>query len=357
MTVYASKPEINVREKLKELDKTSGIAGEAVLRSETIRDAQNVLGVGRKNILINSQFHVNQRNENVTSGVDVVGVNNKYLIDRWNEYHNGGITRRITVTNGVELPNGMVVNSHKTELISGSANWLHPVQQLRFEKWMYGTTFTVSTWVKTNFSGNRIRVCDTLSCYLLGPEIPADGEWHYVTGTITFPKSGLTESAVTQWHPAFGGVPDGAGSYIEFALMQVEVGEVATPFEFRSYQEDLALCQRYYIRFQAEGTGQRFAVGYGDTGGYANFIFHFPEPMYRNNPTLSHSALSGFTFATGSGVYSGSSSLGIATSPIPHQQIFVSMYWSGGSPWSGTPAGHLRSANGTEYIAFDAEVT
>lgn len=35
MAVKFTKPEINVREKLAELDKPSGIAGEAMLRAET----------------------------------------------------------------------------------------------------------------------------------------------------------------------------------------------------------------------------------------------------------------------------------------------------------------------------------
>ncbi len=61
MTVRITKPEINVREKIAELDKPSGIAGEAMLRAETPQEQQALIGVGRRNILINGGFEVSQR--------------------------------------------------------------------------------------------------------------------------------------------------------------------------------------------------------------------------------------------------------------------------------------------------------
>jgi hypothetical protein len=37
-----------------------------------------------------------------------------------------------------------------------------------------------------------------------------------------------------------------AGAYVEIKNVQLEFGKVATPFEHRSYGEELAVCQRYY---------------------------------------------------------------------------------------------------------------
>ena len=56
MAVKFTKPEINVREKLAELDKPSGIAGEAMLRAETPQEQFNLIGAGRRNLLINGGF-------------------------------------------------------------------------------------------------------------------------------------------------------------------------------------------------------------------------------------------------------------------------------------------------------------
>ena len=61
MAVKFTKPEINVREKLAELDKPSGIAGEAMLRAETPQEQFNLIGAGRKNLIINGANQVNQR--------------------------------------------------------------------------------------------------------------------------------------------------------------------------------------------------------------------------------------------------------------------------------------------------------
>ena len=43
MTVNISKPALNLREKLAELDKPSGIAGEAVLRADTTAEAREAV--------------------------------------------------------------------------------------------------------------------------------------------------------------------------------------------------------------------------------------------------------------------------------------------------------------------------
>ena len=54
MAVKFTKPEINVREKLAELDKPSGSAGEAMLRAETPQEQQALLGVGRRRMNMNA---------------------------------------------------------------------------------------------------------------------------------------------------------------------------------------------------------------------------------------------------------------------------------------------------------------
>ena len=61
MAVKFTKPESNVREKLAELDKPSGIAGEAMLRAETPQEQQALIGVGRRNKVINGSMLIWQR--------------------------------------------------------------------------------------------------------------------------------------------------------------------------------------------------------------------------------------------------------------------------------------------------------
>ena len=61
MAVKFTKPEINVREKLAELDKPSGIAGAAMLRAEIPQEPLNLIGAGRRNLIINGDMQVAQR--------------------------------------------------------------------------------------------------------------------------------------------------------------------------------------------------------------------------------------------------------------------------------------------------------
>ena len=75
----------------------------------------------------------------------------------------------------------------------------------------------------------------------------------------------------------------------EFYLagVQLEVGSQATPFEHRSFGEELALCQRYYQKVVA-GTGgayKRFASGYNSSTTVNEIIVDLPTEM-RSFPSL-----------------------------------------------------------------------
>ena len=78
-------------------------------------------------------------------------------------------------------------------------------------------------------------------------------------------------------------------SYLEIANVQVEVGSVATPFEHRSYGEELALCQRYYQKlggaaYTPLGSGMIFGnIVRGATVEYARTMRAVPSVISINN--------------------------------------------------------------------------
>jgi hypothetical protein len=67
--------------------------------------------------------------------------------------------------------------------------------------------------------------------------------------------------------------------------VQLEVGTVATSFDYRSYGTELALCQRYaYV--QTGSTGDRVGFGYCGTTTLFNLVVPIPVTM-RSTPTLT----------------------------------------------------------------------
>jgi hypothetical protein len=84
--------------------------------------------------------------------------------------------------------------------------------------------------------------------------------------------------------------------------IQLEVGEQATPFEHRSYGDELAKCQRYYFHTYGQGNtvGASFDASYGGmvyfigTGNYgmAPLNTTFPTEM-RSSPTITFYGHSG----------------------------------------------------------------
>ena len=81
---------------------------------------------------------------------------------------------------------------------------------------------------------------------------------------------------------------------LEITGYQVEVGSVATPFEHRSFADELARCQRYYYRQSSEHQYMRYdCSGQCPSANGAQFVFSLPVKM-RAVPTIGYSQLSDF---------------------------------------------------------------
>tara|TARA_R100000388_G_C7229078_1_gene153531 strand:+ start:255 stop:1352 length:1098 start_codon:yes stop_codon:yes gene_type:complete len=79
--------------------------------------------------------------------------------------------------------------------------------------------------------------------------------------------------------------------------LQLEVGSVATEFEHRSFGEELALCQRYFIRYPSLADGSvnlYYALGMIHSSTTAFYHVNLPVPM-RTQPDLSISGADDFT--------------------------------------------------------------
>ena len=277
-----------------------------------------------RNRIINGDMRITQR------GTSFTGVNNTtvYGIDRWNfyMYNSGGTAGTLTMTRQtltasdtpyqlglyysarITAPNGW---SGATG--TGITTFAHPFEGYTCADLQWGTSFgqpvTMSFWCRTNVSGrpnvniNLVNSGAVASyCNLFQAGDP--GVWSYVTLTIQPPPNGSTPTSTTNglwWNLSLGSYassPTGtagtwggttnqqaigtspifatAGNYIEFTGVQLEKGTVATPFEFRPYATELALCQRYY---QVIGQNQSSQIYYAAGMAYTTSAAYLSIPL------------------------------------------------------------------------------
>lgn len=192
------------------------------------QDQLNVLGSGQlaglRNKIINGNFGINQRSY-VSGAATTAG---QYTLDRWKVTGTGGVTFSTTANKTtVTIPSGQTLQ----QVIEG----------LNLESGTY-----VLSWEGT--AQGRI-----------------DGGSYGVSGAVTASLTG------------------GTNATIEFntgtvALVMLEKGSVATPFEHRPYGMELALCQRYYYR-AIPGLAGYYGVGYATSSSGTRVKVSFPVPM------------------------------------------------------------------------------
>jgi len=278
MTVKITKPKINVREELNDLKKPTGIAGEAMLRAETPQEQFNLISAGRKNLIINGDMKIAQRGTSFTSY-------SGYTIDRYKGF--GHTYNRID--------NGDFYSLRMLWVTGTDANIYYPVELERGQL-ENGQTYTLSFKYKSSGSPMTLEVfyrtgttgANVLS-QISGQTLPdSSGFSEY---SITFTCKGRI-AAHTALNIRFGN----ASGTNEIANLQLELGKGATPFEHRSYGEELALCQRYFVKFKSAGLVYNT---YSTTQGY----FQIPLPVaMRGHPTASWDTVDRIALASTSNI-------------------------------------------------------
>jgi hypothetical protein len=110
--------------------------------------------------------------------------------------------------------------------------------------------------------------------------------WAKYTITFDLPSlSGKTIGASSYIEVSFVSQDTTANSYLDLADIQLEAGSVATPFERRPYGTELALCQRYYWKFELNGTVIQSSMLRPD--GVRTFYIPFQQTM-RATPTATY---------------------------------------------------------------------
>ena len=241
--------------------------------------------VGRRNILINSAFQVSQRGDFTSASSSINGA---YFVDRWLS------AQDVITANKQHLRNQTItsdITAHTLKITatsSGTGNFQLSQPIERVDQELGNKTLTYSVWVKTNNSNVRLRgIFDDSGWTQFNAVHTGDGTWQKLSTTIT---TGPTRSAghyqVQVLAYNNGNVSITSGDYIEIAQPQLEIGSVATPFEYRSYGEELLACYRYCYVFDNDGTFPHFGSGQLQSSSEAWIIAHYPTEM-RTAPTLT----------------------------------------------------------------------
>ena len=320
MVVKVSKPEINVREKISELDKPSGTAGQAMLAAETPQEQFNLISAGRRNIIINGDMRISQKAGG--AAVTAHGTTNS-PVDRFQvtENHSGGISWEQVQ----DAPKGFyhsiksTVTSTDTSLAGTEfARIFTRIEGQDISHLNWGTAnakpLTLSFWVKSSVTGtfdiavNNGAFNKTL---IIPYTIDSTNTWEYKTMLITPETTGTWATDNTlglhlgwslgagstyyttvlspTWIGSFAiGSSNGTnlaatnGATFYLTGVQLELGKVATPFEHRSYGEELALCQRYYTKW----TIPTQWTGYQNAATKIDFTVYTPVPLRNSSPSL-----------------------------------------------------------------------
>ncbi len=304
---------------------------------------------GRRNFFINGAMQVHQRNVDITAS-------GTYGMDRWWLAHNGTTTmaRDTTVPSGegfdysLKLSNisgGDAAIGQPIELTAaGKQGGLASGKKITFSFYGKCDSGTDSISVICNFRQGKYSSTNQVSFTGSGSGVTLTTTWtrHIVTMTIPTCHSASTMAAFEL---------NGISGTSYFTGFQVEIGNQATPFEHRSFGEELALCQRYFYRV-ADGASKALGLGVAYSSSQMFGAITFPVTM-RTEPTLS--AASGTNYyefiRNNAADYFNSLDLGNRTTD-KIGEIFNSTEISGTSGH----AGYIRTDNNSVYVDFVAEL-
>jgi len=236
------------------------------------------IGVGRRNLIINGAMQVWQRGTSAT-GVTSTNFN---TVDRFMANYGGGSAAGThSIERSTDVPSGFnysIKITHSGASATPNEYAIRTFLEMQDIKQLIGKTAVFSFYYKSNrtgthayrFAHNSITGASEVNGTFT---VTAADTWERKEIVITQLESATgTSTSDNSWGihldcgpRAYGGVSSfDDGDYFAVTGVQLEVGSVATPFEHRSYGEELALCQRYYEKSYSQGVTPGTSFGYNE---------------------------------------------------------------------------------------------
>ena len=346
--------------------------------------------LSNRNLVYNGSFEVAQRGETFS----VTAAYTDYTLDRWRFYNTNGGAH--TATKSTTVPNNSFKNSFKldcttadTSLAAGDYNiFAQLFEGQDLIRAGYGTSsakkLTLSFWVRSNKTGTYYAELQLNSGGQASVPytINAADTWEHKTCTF----NGKTDSAPAYdnsvemylyfWLSAGSGFTSGTNSsgawgtttsnrvpgQVNFADstsnewyitgIQLEVGDAATPYEYRSFGDELARCQRYYYSL-TDGQTAYVTQGYQYTNS-GSWSMQTPMPVtMRSAPSLTGNwTTTGYFLVYSNNLGQNTTNLSMNGSNTRCSTIASPSTDAG----DGGIAGGLYAASGLSQLAFNAEL-
>jgi len=280
----------------------------------------------RKNVIINGNFNVWQRNNSFT-GV----LHEEPTADRWVYYKDGAMVH--TVSRSTDVPTltesgSKILYSLLMDCTTADTNIGvddlcmignriegYDIQQLMSK------TITISFWVKAtktgiysvalNSTGDSRGYVDSYTVnssdtwekktITLDMDDGTSGTWDFKYGvglSVYFTLAAGTTQSPGSWsgtrYAATGQVNacDSTSNSFRLAQVQLEIGDNPTDFEYRTFSEELAMCQRYftksynYLTYAGTSTSSNVIECISYSTDYGAACVKFPVEM-RSGPSIS----------------------------------------------------------------------
>ena len=288
---------------------------------------------GGSNIVINGNMMIHQRSSTTVSNISASGY---YTADRWHTDENGTTMVFSQLVDTSDFPtNSEFRKSLKTTCTTAKSSlavgdYLKIIQKFEGQNVQVlkkGTSVaesvTVSFWVKSNLIGTYICELDDIqNSRQVSKSYTINLADTWERKTLTFPSdtsgsitndtsarfqlsfwlvAGATYTSGTLNNSAWASYTNGnravgqvniastLNNYLAITGIQMEIGTIANAYEYRSYSEELSLCQRYYSKFSSlSGNYVAFGSGVINSSTIAIIYMKYPIRM-RGIPVLTQS--------------------------------------------------------------------